>query len=69
MAQAKRFILNIPVEYTDGEGNKQTSFRKCGAVFINTRENGEEIANVKMDFAVSELEYVGFEPKDRETGS
>ena len=58
-----RYILTVPVTYTDG-GSEKTSFRRVGAVFENTRkETGETFLSIKLDFPVAVTELVAFQPK------
>jgi len=58
----KMFTLTVPVTFRK-DGKDQTSFRRVGAVFENTRENGETVLSIKLDFPVAVTELVAFPPK------
>ncbi|WP_282048214.1 hypothetical protein [Sulfitobacter mediterraneus] len=58
----KMFTLTVPVTFKK-DGKDQTSFRRVGAVFENTRENGETVLSIKLDFPVAVTELVAFPPK------
>ena len=57
----KMFTLTVPVTFKK-DGKDQTSFRRVGAVFENTRENGETVLSIKLDFPVAVTELVAFPP-------
>lgn len=58
----KIYTLTVPVTFSKN-GNDQTSFRRVGAVFENTRDNGETVLSIKLDFPVGVTELVAFPPK------
>ena len=58
----KMFTLTVPVTFKK-DGKDQTSFRRVGAVFENTRENGETVLSIKLDFPVAVTELVAFPSK------
>jgi hypothetical protein len=58
----KIYNLTVPVTFSKN-GNDQTSFRRVGAVFENTRDNGETVLSIKLDFPVGVTELVAFPPK------
>ena len=58
----KMFTLTVPVTFKK-DGKDQTSFRRVGAVFENTRDNGEVFLSIKLDFPVGVTELVAFPPK------
>ncbi len=59
------YTLTIPVAYTDKDGVEKTTFRRVGAVFENTRNDGsgEKLLNIKLDYPVGVTELVAFPPK------
>ena len=60
------YILTVPVTYKDKDGKDQTSFRRVGAVFENTKkETGEIFLSIKLDFPVAVTELVAFQPKPK----
>lgn len=59
------YTLTVPVTYTDN-GQEKTRFQRVGVLFQNTRDNGEEIYNIKLDFPVGATELVAFPPKPRD---
>jgi uncharacterized protein (DUF736 family) len=61
------FTLTVPVAFKK-DGQDQTSFRRVGAVFENTRENGEVVLSIKLDFPVGVTELVAFPPKSEGEG-
>lgn len=64
------FILTIPVKFTK-DGKEQTTYRRVGAVFENTKTaTGETFLSIKLDFPVAVTELVAFQskPKDGEGG-
>lgn len=64
----KMFTLTVPVTFKK-DGKEQTSFRRVGAVFENTRDNGDVVLSIKLDFPVGVTELVAFPPKsDGEDG-
>lgn len=59
----KMYTLTVPVTFQK-DGKEQTSFRRVGAVFENTRnEGGEPFLSIKLDFPVAVTELVAFPPK------
>ena len=58
----KLFTLTVPVTFKK-DGKDQTSFRRVGAVFENTRDNGEPFLSIKLDFPIAVTELVAFPPK------
>ncbi len=59
----KIYTLTVPVTYQK-DGKDQTSFRRVGAVFENTRnDSGEPFLSIKLDFPVAITELVAFPPK------
>ena len=64
----KMFTLTVPVTFKK-DGKDQTSFRRVGAVFENTRDNGDVFLSIKLDFPVGVTELIAFPPKaDGEDG-
>lgn len=61
-----RFNVCIATEYTDKDDNNKTRFTKVGVAFVNTRDDGEEIINIKLDFPVAVSELVCFTPKPKD---
>ncbi len=62
----KMFTLTVPVTFKK-DGKDQTSFRRVGAVFENTRRvTGEIFLSIKLDFPVGVTELVAFPPKPRD---
>ena len=58
----KMFTLTVPVAFKK-DGKDQTSFRRVGAVFENTRDNGDVVLSIKLDFPAGVTELVAFPPK------
>ena len=58
----KMFTLTVPVAFKK-DGKDQTSFRRVGAVFDNTRDIGDLVLSFKLDFPVGGTELVAFPPK------
>lgn len=58
----KMYTLTVPVTFKK-DGSEQTSFRRVGAVFENTRDNGDVVLSIKLDFPVAVTELVAFPPK------
>ena len=51
---------------TTKDGKEQTSFRRVGAVFENTKnETGETFLSIKLDYPVAVTELVAFQPKPK----
>jgi len=61
----RRFTLTVPVTFTQN-GQERTKYTPVGSVFENTRENGETILSIKLDFPVAVTELVAFEPKSKD---
>ncbi|MEM8576043.1 MAG: hypothetical protein AAGF48_15645 [Pseudomonadota bacterium] len=59
------YTLTVPVTYKDN-GQEKTRFQRVGVVFENTRDNGEPMLNIKLDFPVGATELVAFVPKARD---
>ncbi len=60
------YVLTVPVSYSK-DGQEQTSYRRVGAVFENTKnDTGETFLSIKLDFPVAVTELVAFQPKARE---
>jgi uncharacterized protein (DUF736 family) len=61
------YILTVPVTFTK-DGKEQTSYRRVGAVFENTKTNGgETFLSIKLDYPVGVTELVAFIPKPKGT--
>jgi uncharacterized protein (DUF736 family) len=60
-----RYNLTIPVTYTQN-GEEKTRYQRVGTIFENTRDNGDTLLSVKLDFPVGATELVGFVPKPRD---
>lgn len=60
-----RYTITVPVKFTKG-GREETSFRRVGVAFINQRDNGDPILNIKLDFPIAVNELVGFIPSDKD---
>ena len=59
------YILTVPVTFTK-DGKEQTSYRRVGAVFENTKTNGgETFLSIKLDYPVGVTELVAFSPKPK----
>ena len=57
------YTLTVPVKFTK-DGKEQTTFRRVGAVFENTKtDTGEIFLTIKLDFPVGVTELVAFQPK------
>lgn len=61
----RRYILTAPVTFTQN-GQERTKYTTVGSVFENTRENGEKVLSIKLDFPVGATELVAFEPKSKD---
>lgn len=60
-----RYNLTIPVTYTQN-GEEKTRYARVGTIFENTRDNGDTLLSVKLDYPVGATEMVGFLPKARD---
>lgn len=62
------YILTVPVTYKTSDGTEKTSYRRVGAVFENTRQDGsgDKILSIKLDFGVTATELVAFPPKPKD---
>ncbi|GAA6178345.1 hypothetical protein [Sulfitobacter pacificus] len=59
------YILTVPVTFTK-DGKEQTSYRRVGAVFENTKtKGGETFLSIKLDYPVGVTELVAFIPKPK----
>ena len=57
------YTLTVPVKFTK-DGKEQTTFRRVGAIFENTKtDTGETFLSIKLDFPVGVTELVAFQPK------
>lgn len=57
------YTLTVPVKFTK-DGKEQTTFRRIGAVFENTKnDTGEIFLSIKLDFPVAVTELVAFQSK------
>ena len=62
----QHYILTIPVKFMK-DGQEQTTYRRVGAVFENTRnETGEVFLTIRLDFPVGATELVAFQPKPKD---
>lgn len=60
------FNVCVPTEYTDKTGTPKARYTKVGVAFINTRDDGDQIINIKLDFPVAVSELVCFTPKAKD---
>lgn len=59
------YILTVPVTFTK-DGKEQTSYRRAGAVFENTKKGSDEtFLSIKLDYPVGVTELVAFIPKPK----
>jgi uncharacterized protein (DUF736 family) len=57
------YTLTVPVKFIK-DGKEQTTFRRVGAVFENTKnDTGETFLSIKLDFPVAVTELVAFQGK------
>ena len=62
------YVLTVPVTFKK-DGQEQTTYRRVGAVFENTKnDTGETFLSIKLDFPVAVTELVAFQPKEKEGG-
>lgn len=62
------YVLTVPVTFSK-DGKEQTTYRRVGAVFENTKnDTGETFLSIKLDFPVAVTELVAFQPKEKEGG-
>lgn len=62
------YVLTVPVTFSK-DGQEQTTYRRVGAVFENTKnDTGETFLSIKLDFPVAVTELVAFQPKEKEGG-
>lgn len=60
------YIITVPVTYKDKSGKDQTSYRRVGMAFENTKKDtGETFLSLKLDFPVGVTELVAFQPKPK----
>lgn len=63
------YTLTVPVKFTK-DGKEQTTFRRVGAVFENTKnDTGENFLSIKLDFPVGVTELVAFQGKAQDDGN
>lgn len=61
---SKKTHYNATVAHEGKDG--KTRFTKVGVLFENTKDDGEKIFNLKLDFPVGVTELVIFSPKEKE---
>ena len=60
------YVLTVPVTFKK-DGQEQTTYRRVGAVFENTKnDTGETFLSIKLDFPVAVTELVAFPPREED---